>query len=279
MILRAKGICDNVAYQRHSSGRVAGIYRHCFNILDEDGELITVFGDAEHYSTRAVLCECSKAMWELPIGEGMKVGLKPGKIQLPHMTIDWSEAKFIHLHRSPLFINDEQRKAAEENITQNMKRVLEYIKSSGKISPLLDGDSVIAKKAATGIKMLKTDYMNGLKSLIGLGIGLTPSCDDMLGGMAAWMYLTGKEPEFLSALCSFLNVYGAVYTTAVSRNLLRDITSGIINDEIYNLICAIAGDGRDLEFLTRCVMDYGSTSGIETGLGIVMGYQFRKDGE
>lgn len=281
MMLKGKGICENIIGLKQTTGKVAGIYEHCFNILNGDGQLITVFGDTDQYSTRAVLCEFNGSMQALPIRDGEEVILGPGKIQTAHVTIDWSEAEYIHLQRSPLLLSDgyEVTGNISRNISRNMETVLRIIKSKGKGSPLLEQDSMIRKKAAIGMERLKKDYVEGLRSLVGLGIGLTPSCDDLLGGMAAWMYLTGKETEFLTALRSFLREYGAVYTTAVSSNLLYDIACGVINHGIYELICAIIGDGKDLERLTGRVMDYGSTSGMETCLGIVMGYHFEKDGE
>ena len=172
-----------------------------------------------------------------------------------------------------------------------MERILEMVRSSGRKSPLLEMDSPIRRRAAEGIARLKIDYRGGLESLVGLGIGLTPSCDDLLGGMAAWMYLTGQAPAFLEELRRFLKEKGEVCTTAVSRNLLADVACGIVNDGIYELICRIvsdgssdqrcglAGEGSSLERLTKRVMDYGSTSGMETCLGIVLGYHLGRNGE
>lgn len=283
------------------AGRIAGIYKSCFNVLTEGGQLLTVFGDADRYSTRAILCNWDKPIWELPIDEGMEARLEAGTLQLPKLTIDWTEAEKLEYKRKPFWMDLWMQQADPAEQKRRAFRVLELVKSSGKASPLLDQASPVGRRAAAGIERLKQDYMDGLSSLVGLGIGLTPSCDDLLGGMAAWMYLTGQEPAYLEVFGRFLKERGSVYTTAVSRNLLTDTVSGIINEEIYELVCAIAGEkiGRQngeqadrdvtehrkqtvdevLIRLTGQVLNYGSTSGAETCLGIVLGCCFRKNGE
>ena len=147
-----------------------------------------------------------------------------------------------------------------------------------KKSPIFE-DGIIKEKAERGFDILKTDLQRGFEALIGLGIGLTPSCDDMLSGMSALFHLTNTGHAFNTALASFLQSKGDLVTTTVSKNLLSDCACGHINELLYNVIYSIFKRRNDIEKHTLQLLEVGSSSGSETCAGILMGYNFLKNKE
>jgi hypothetical protein len=117
---------------------------------------------------------------------------------------------------------------------------------------------------------------NSLARLIGLGIGLTPSLDDVITGLISALHRLNDRlaggPAWVSAVGREICTLSASHTTEVSRNHLLFASSGdrfeILDDFIDSLLFSGADDLNDrIGRLVSC----GATSGTELAVGVLVG--------
>lgn len=263
-------ICEPIYDLKWKSGTVIGIYSSCFNVLTDTNQLITFFKKTNKFSTRALVTDIESPIPLQCLSEGAKAFCNGKSITVGDLVFDLTGAEKIVTNYPPV-------KATAE-YTKNISLFEDILKRNCKKSPIFE-NGIIKEKAEKGFKILKTDLVAGFESLIGLGIGLTPSCDDMLAGMSAWFHLTDTGHEFNKALAEFLDKKGDLVTTTVSKNLLLDSAKGHINEIVYNVINSILTNKGDIEKYTLQLIGYGSSSGTETCAGILNGYNFIKEKE
>ena len=143
--------------------------------------------------------------------------------------------------------------------------------------------SVIARKAGEAMcelmdaaqRQTLTDT-SALKSLIGLGPGLTPSGDDLLAGYLAglWCTVCGKTGrlEFVKNLGKKI-VRLSQRTNDISRTSLYHAARGQVSSTLANLAEAIAHEESPerLHALAESTMQLGHSSGMDTVTGLLLG--------
>ena len=256
-------ICEPIYDLNWTSGTVIGIYDRCFNVLTDTGQLITIFKKTNKYSTRAILTDIDFSIPLLGLSEGMMAFRSEKSITVGNIVFDLSGAEKILTKRTPVEITSEYTDILEKN---------------HKKSPVFE-DGIVKEKINRGFDILKTDLSGGFAALVGLGIGLPPSCDDMLSGMSALFHLTNSGHRFNNTLAEFLQSRGDLVTTTVSKNLLTDSAHGHINEIVYNVVYSILKSKNDIEKYTLQLIEVGSSSGSEPCAGILTGYTFLKDKE
>lgn len=144
--------------------------------------------------------------------------------------------------------------------------------------------NLYAKQAVPSIRLLiKTILDRNLEAihlsvndLIGLGPGLTPSCDDMLMGFMTSLALVTEAldgdlvyaMEANQAIASFVGEQ----TTLVSRALLEHSASGEAPELTYNIVQAIAtGTDAQVREATSHLLCVGHFSGTDTLIGVLLG--------
>ncbi len=265
MIHKITHICENVYDLQWTSGTVIGIYDSCFNILTDTGELLTFFKNNAKYSTRAFITDIDFPVSPHYLSENSEAKCDGKTITVDKLIFDTDGAEKILTKRSPI--------KSSAKYDKSISVFEEILKKHGKNSPVFE-NGILKEKSAKGIDTLKHDLTSGFEALVGMGIGLTPTCDDMLAGMSAWFHLTDTGHKFNKALSDFLSKKGDVVTTTVSKNLLSDSANGYINGIVYDVIDSILSNKSDIEKYTLQLIGYGSTSGTETCAGILEGYKF-----
>ena len=124
-----------------------------------------------------------------------------------------------------------------------------------------------------------------VSKLAGLGPGLTPSGDDVLGGFAAVMallssYLSsdGHERVWIAELIAQI---AGPRTTLISRVLLDYAAKGEVAEQIGDLLLALARplSGQAAVWqAAQCVLAFGATSGADTLLGILLALRVLEGG-
>lgn len=109
-------------------------------------------------------------------------------------------------------------------------------------------------------------------SLIGLGIGLTPSGDDFLVGFISVLniididysrYLKGKIIELINI--------DKVSTTDISKHMLENALEGKFKEGIINFIYSLLEEDRKkLEKSIKNILNIGSSSGMDLSIGIIV---------
>ena len=113
---------------------------------------------------------------------------------------------------------------------------------------------------------------SGFSQIIGVGLGLTPSGDDLLVGIFGTLYSLlshlGKHPSALPIWPSSEWVTG---TTALGTSLVYHSLRGEIAQRVQNVIIGILTETGDLEKDWALLLAMGATSGKDTSLGILLG--------
>ena len=116
--------------------------------------------------------------------------------------------------------------------------------------------------------------------LIGLGPGLTPSCDDMLVGNCAFLHALSFSDSHRKSSLALLSALGKAIekqsekTTPISRHFLKAAVRGRFIERVKDLIHSIfSADGIRVENAVERVLDYGATSGSDLIFGIVLGFR------
>jgi hypothetical protein len=123
------------------------------------------------------------------------------------------------------------------------------------------GDAAGAEKATRG--------------LVGLGIGLTPSADDMLCGILVSIVLgsiNGIGAGGMEGLAARIGDACRGRTSALSCEFLRQAASGRANERVMRLVESIyTGTTGKVRAATLDAIKIGATSGTDTIVGVVLG--------
>lgn len=124
-----------------------------------------------------------------------------------------------------------------------------------------------------------------VSKLVGLGPGLTPSGDDVLGGFAAVMVLLSPylsidahERVWIAELIAQI---AGPRTTLISRVLLDYAAKGAVAEQIGDLLLALARPLNEHDAVWRAaqrVLAFGATSGADTLLGILLALRVLEGG-
>ncbi|WP_313468491.1 DUF2877 domain-containing protein [Carnobacterium sp.] len=108
-----------------------------------------------------------------------------------------------------------------------------------------------------------------INHLVGRGIGLTPSGDDLLIGYTSILTLLDQQHEWLKTM---QQVVRTDKTTAISIAYLQCLLEGVVNENIKELIDLFYLDDQKLlqKKMERMLL-FGHTSGTDTLFGMLIG--------
>lgn len=121
---------------------------------------------------------------------------------------------------------------------------------------------------------------DSLKKLIGLGLGLTPSMDDILVGYISTLNYLQQQSycniKGLSPLSKIVTSMSSRKTSRISSAYLNSAASGecysIIDDVVYHALHQTTPDNEYRRCLNR-LLNVGSNSGTEMLLGVVLAFK------
>ena len=303
--VNAISISSNVArmISKHSViGQVHSVFRRSFNIITGADELIGVVRKDVPNGPANIVTDLplQSDFISLDVRVGMKVRKSRNRLSIGSGSIvvslenvrEWDPRKRIYGQMDN-----------PQNIRNKLKVVQQLIKSKarhdglgqlvGDIERIISGGQVanwelneIAKKALASIQrlisMFRARNFGGLKEnakdLVGLGIGLTPSADDMLAGFMASNvilsnFLNDEDTYYISKVNKSIISMTKGRTNLFSQQLLRYAAIGEVNESIGDLIEAIITTTTDkvMENTNR-VLEIGETSGADTVLGILLSF-------
>lgn len=283
---------------RPGVGRVHSVFRRCFNVAHPPADWLTVALAPFPRIPDGIIVASSR--WADFKGEGLTPGATVcwanGVLSVPEagLRINLGAARTFETRRPPLGLA-----GATKRIARNLETAWTVLGDHGCAEGLgwartvlrpLDGGAsqgkyeyptALCRRAVPAIMALCAGIRSNdvavmqreVATLLGFGVGLTPSGDDVLGGLAAGLVLAGTpegQSSFVSVLRAALRQEGR--TTEVSVHTLRCITDGEISDIIHDAARAIAGREKpEVESTMLSLLSYGSTSGTETALGLCLG--------
>ena len=125
--------------------------------------------------------------------------------------------------------------------------------------------------------------INSAETIIGLGPGLTPSCDDFLGGLILSLKFGEdiiniggpQDKRFYNEVATRIYQQAQGKTTVFSLNMLREATKGICPHSVVKLINTLLTGGPDqVANDSKTLVKMGDTSGADTAIGMYYGIRF-----
>ena len=164
---------------------------------------------------------------------------------------------------------------------------------------VLDGAGLLVHVVSRSVEKLvkgaeardDRDIEDGVRGLIGIGPGLTPSGDDLLAGLVIGLIATNGSPdrtnyrhrvegaatqglsEVISALAGSIVRHAAGGTTQISNVLLSHAVKGVGSDSVHRLLQALL-QRNDPPEPTQAALNLailGHTSGWDCIAGILVG--------
>lgn len=147
--------------------------------------------------------------------------------------------------------------------------------------------SAIASKTSSHMKTLflgmkENDLLSveySLKQLIGLGIGTTPSCDDMLCGMMLIMRALAPHSDHLfnitESLCALARRVSIGRTNKISQEYLWYASKGLAAEVVKQVIESLVSSSPKAIYInSRKLLRIGESSGTDIAVGIALGGKF-----
>ncbi len=283
------------------SGRLHSVFRRAANVLSGD-RLLTIsdirLGDLPN--ALIVRLEEAQGFADVGIMAGMEIRGDGGRLGVPESDLSITLAgatataakKRIEGGVLPLSERAANLKRARElgailapdeglgPIWYHVDAVLQATPDGGTTwSPLCRAAIGPLASLATGLR--SGDEMlvgQGSRRLAGLGIGLTPSGDDLLTGLAGALSLLGDSRQTGDAIPPTLQAILAAAdgrTNLVAWTYLRHAVRGEISAVLADYVSAVAG-GRegDIDRASQSLFAVGGTSGAELALGAFLGLCF-----
>ncbi|UKI36265.1 MAG: DUF2877 domain-containing protein [Clostridiales bacterium] len=141
---------------------------------------MTFFKKTDRFSTRALLTDFCSNMTFLPLSDGMRVTRFEKYILAGEVVFDMTCPETISVKRGKI--------SNGADIKKNIGILKKTLERYGRKSPVFE-DKILSEKVKCGFELLKENPLGGFSALIGLGAGLTPSCDDIISGISAYFFI------------------------------------------------------------------------------------------
>jgi hypothetical protein len=284
-------------------GQVAGVYTNAANFSFRD-HLITVADKAQGNLPYGMLCDLAKIDLKQVLHSG-----DPSEIDANSLRVD--NGSFEILFQGAEEWTPEFRMPIEKKelprIRANVNSIEQQLKQNEKmegLAPLIASISQIMGSASADTKYYSAlehsafDSLRNLtaairvrdeamigqaaRGLIGLGIGLTPSGDDVLAGLFGTLFITMREKDRERLLAAYQKAISNIsgLTTDVSISTLAAVGEGYYPERFSKLAAAIIGskEPKGIDIPLKEMLRWGSSSGSEIILGMVMGFYLAVEG-
>ena len=170
--------------------------------------------------------------------------------------------------------------------------LLEDVETKGPMKVFLESqEKSVSEKARPHIEQLMWGLFSGdlaavtenAGAILGLGPGLTPSCDDFLAGLLMSLGFAGKSfyGKDRAAARFFKKAGDAIYglskekTTIYSRGLIDDARHGEGPRSAIGLIrCLVTGSPEDTASAAKTLIGMGASTGADLAVGIYYGVRY-----
>lgn len=246
-------------------------YKNSFNIQDERKQRLVVVTTTNYpFMPNGIYIEAqafSQVLSTIEIGEQIK----------------W-EQKCLHFSKNHLLLTHGKTyssvvdKATESLSEMSRERLFSYADSLEKetgsqhsLAQFLEGMNPF-KEAIVGLcSDHQLQQKSGLDFLLGRGMGLTPSGDDMIVGHLAARFLLDKESSILTNLLLTELLAERSVTTDISKHYLLCAISGRFSEPVLKLMEALLTNSNEeeIEKIVKTVISVGHTSGVDLMAGLI----------
>ncbi len=297
----------DVLHGSRKAGRVHSIFDGAVNIEFRKNSLIGIIKDKNYISPTTILLKIpkNKSFRSLALLADMKVRVKNNSLIFGDDTVEVSLARAdtwvppeldlktsIDLMRVGLNLMVLKNEIFKSPSMEGLVPLLRNLEMYGPVHVFLRSPGEgFSEKARPYIETIMWGLYTGnidliiecALSIFGLGPGLTPSCDDFLGGLMLALLIGGKaliserkrELSYHKRVCRAL--YGASKgkTTIYGENFLKGAQRGEAPKAIIDLIHSfLTKDIKEVKNAASTVVAMGETSGADIAIGIFYGMRF-----
>lgn len=306
-------IAESVGYKAlralssSKKAKVEGVFEHAFYIKAGSNSLISVIKNKNYISPTSILIKKfgDKSFKSIGVVEGMRVKFDKHTLILGDdvLTIEFGKASNWVLPPFP-----ENSFISPTGISMNLRVLRDVIytcPSREGLVPLLENVELygplqfflqpqkptFSETARPNIDMLMRGLFGGdphtvisrALSILGLGPGLTPSCDDFLAGLILSLNVGGnallkdrkKQLSFYRKISAEIGRAAKGKTTIYSQSLLDQARRGegtkAVIELIHSLLTKNAGQ---VAATSKTVIEMGETSGADIAIGVYYGIRF-----
>jgi hypothetical protein len=201
--------------------------------------------------------QVSTSQNEIKVGNGFSINLRKAEDYNPQSNL---------IKREPRFAE----------IKEALRSIVLILRVVDTTSSILDepglahtAASEFVQKEVTSLKSSQVNTLGESQNLVGLGLGFTPSGDDMLGGfLAVYNSFTNSigRPQIL------LSPQMLERTTWISAKLLDYMQKLILDEQLSRIIeVSLSGDADEIVLAFEAILPRGHTSGVDIAVGAALG--------
>ena len=308
-------IAESVGYKAkkalqnsRTKSKIHSVFDHAFYIEVNENRLINVITTISYMSSTSVLIKNTKtkSFKLLNIKEGMQVttddshiliGNKLAAIKLdgsstyskPPVPKKKSLESLSVISLNLRVLRDEIYKCRSR---EGLVDLLEKVETTGPLSLFLKPQEInLSERARPYIERLMWGLywgdpgmvLSNAVLLLGLGPGLTPSCDDFLAGLLMSLNFAGnvllkgqkKETQFYKMISNQIYRSAKSRTTIYSLNNLEGACYGEGPNAAVDLIVGLlTKDANQVAKCTRIMLEIGETTGVDIAIGVYYGIRY-----
>ena len=288
--------------------RVLSVFEHAFYLQTQGNKLINVIQNRNYISPTSILVNGFNFgdFKSAGIREGMEVRVKDNKIEIDggFFVINLDDSSTWFTPRIPKKESIKDLRFISLNL-RVLRDVIYECTSRGGLVPLLERvelggpvnlflnplETSFSEKARPNIERLmwglywgdREMFSTNAQTILGLGPGLTPSCDDFLAGLMISLNRGVKVVlkdekvffEFLKGVFAEISGESKAKTTIYSQAFLNLARKGEGNDIVVRLVHSLLTDHEDnVASYSRALIEMGETSGADIAIGIYYGIRF-----
>lgn len=262
------------------SGKVHSIFNEVINIESDEGELITLSsklsGCPNGPNTVLVPSLPPARVGEAAFYDGS--GLRVGKNRVDTGEAGVWEGRMLKTADSVTSLTSATRDKIRRIVKKQRKGLMSIFHPEQDL--LCRRVSTILPKLFESVKSKDAAKLDAAVSeLVGLGYGLTPSCDDLLLGFTAALYHAGQQPAADGRMEFFVKNIKPILkskrdkTTFLSWKMLDYGADCRFSERVLKLLGAVFSEEPCEEEIAE-LSNAGHTSGSDTLAGIILGASF-----
>lgn len=246
-------------------GTIHSIFHKALNLKLEEGDMLSLLVSRIDKSPTSIILNLdSFTPFNAKVGDEFYIEDKKLIVGLEEISLDHAfkyELKLPNIDKKSRFLEDNLSIAHEymDSLIKNVNNPMELL-----IFKKL-------KESANNLK-LGLEISSIFKSLIGMGIGLTPSGDDFLVGFMSVAFLKVSGMENFKAAFESLIFEARSLTNEISYSVLKNASRGYFKQIYSDFIDSFfTSTIRDEDF--EAILKMGYSSGRDTLLGIITGLE------
>lgn len=246
-------------------GTIHSIFHKAINLKLEEGDMLSLLVSRIDKSPTSIILNLdSFTPFNAKVGDEFYIEDKKLIVGLEEISLDHAfkyEIKLPNIDKKSRFLEDNLSIAHEymDSLIKNVNNPMELL---------------IFRKLKESANNLKLGVEIGsiFKSLIGMGIGLTPSGDDFLVGFMSVAFLEVSGMENFKAAFESLIFEARSLTNEISYSVLKNASRGYFKQIYSDFIDSFfTSTIRDEDF--EAILKMGYSSGRDTLLGIITGLE------